>query len=112
MGFGNSANVRGKIKYGEREQCDCTGDLFKQKMPAEVVDYLESIDMPPNVCAYLHDTFNDIMLEEARQAQFVSDVSHEIRTPLTAIRGAAETLAEGDVPHEIAQRFLHQIISE
>lgn len=112
MGFGNSANVRGKIKYGEREQCDCTGDLFKQKMPAEVVDYLESIDMPPSVCAYLHDTFNDIMLEEARQAQFVSDVSHEIRTPLTAIRGAAETLAEGDVPQEIAQRFLHQIISE
>jgi two-component system OmpR family sensor kinase len=50
--------------------------------------------------------------EERRKSRFVSDVSHELRTPLTAIRGAAETLLEGDVPEEDAQRFLRRIVSE
>jgi len=50
--------------------------------------------------------------EEHRKSRFVSDVSHELRTPLTAIRGAAETLLEGDVPEEDAQRFLRRIVSE
>lgn len=50
--------------------------------------------------------------EEVRKSRFVSDVSHELRTPLTAIRGAAETLLEGDVPEEDAQRFLRRIVSE
>ncbi|TLM72820.1 MAG: HAMP domain-containing protein, partial [Actinobacteria bacterium] len=50
--------------------------------------------------------------EEQRKSRFVSDVSHELRTPLTAIRGAAETLAEGDVPPADADRFLATIIAE
>jgi two-component system OmpR family sensor kinase len=50
--------------------------------------------------------------EERRKSRFVSDVSHELRTPLTAIRGAAETLLEGDVPAEDEERFLRRIIGE
>lgn len=50
--------------------------------------------------------------EERRKTQFVSDVSHELRTPLTAIRGAAETLLDGDVDPEDQQRFLSTIASE
>jgi two-component system OmpR family sensor kinase len=50
--------------------------------------------------------------EERRKSRFVSDVSHELRTPLTAIRGAAETLLEGDVPEEDARQFLESIIRE
>ncbi len=50
--------------------------------------------------------------EERRKSRFVSDVSHELRTPLTAIRGAAETLLQGDVPPEDAQGFLATIIRE
>lgn len=50
--------------------------------------------------------------EERRKSRFVSDVSHELRTPLTAIRGAAETLAQGDVPPQDAERFLGTIVSE
>src|SRR5574340_242881 len=42
--------------------------------------------------------------EEHRKSRFVSDVSHELRTPLTAIRGAAETLLDGDVPEEDARQ--------
>lgn len=54
----------------------------------------------------------ELKAEEKRKSRFVSDVSHELRTPLTAIRGAAETLLEGDVPAEDAERFLVNIVSE
>ena len=50
--------------------------------------------------------------EEKRKTRFVSDVSHELRTPLTAIRGAAETLLDGDVPDEDARQFLTTIARE
>lgn len=50
--------------------------------------------------------------EERRKSHFVSDVSHELRTPLTAIRGAAETLLDGEVPPQDAERFLSTIVSE
>lgn len=50
--------------------------------------------------------------EERRKTQFVSDVSHELRTPLTAIRGAAETLLDGDVAADDQERFLSTIAIE
>jgi two-component system OmpR family sensor kinase len=50
--------------------------------------------------------------EEQRKTRFVSDVSHELRTPLTAIRGAAETLLDGDVPEEDARQFLSTMVRE
>ncbi|NTW28770.1 MAG: HAMP domain-containing protein [Coriobacteriia bacterium] len=55
---------------------------------------------------------NELKAEERRKTQFVSDVSHELRTPLTAIRGAAETLLDGDVEPEDQQRFLTTIALE
>jgi two-component system OmpR family sensor kinase len=50
--------------------------------------------------------------EERRESQFVSDVSHELQTPLTSIRGAAETLMEGDLEPEDQARFLNMIIAD
>lgn len=50
--------------------------------------------------------------EERRKSRFVSDVSHELRTPLTAIRGAAETLLDGDVSEDDARQFLATIVRE
>jgi two-component system OmpR family sensor kinase len=50
--------------------------------------------------------------EERRKTRFVSDVSHELRTPLTAIRGAAETLLDGDVPPDDERRFLETMVRE
>ncbi len=53
-----------------------------------------------------------VTAEEQRKTQFVSDVSHELRTPLTAIRGAAETLLDGDVAPDDQERFLSTIAME
>lgn len=50
--------------------------------------------------------------EQRRTQRFVSDVSHELRTPLTSIRGAAETLARGDVDSADTERFLSTIVRE
>lgn len=55
---------------------------------------------------------NELRDEERRKSRFVSDVSHELRTPLTAIRGAAETLLEGDVPEDDERRFLETMVRE
>ena len=55
---------------------------------------------------------SDVHAEDQRESSFISDVSHELRTPLTSIRGAAETLLEGDMEEEDRVRFLNMIISE
>ena len=95
-----------------RGKCGCAEDVMAQEFPPEIVDYFQGEDVPDYVRDYVMDTCNELICEEARQAQFVSDVSHEIRTPLTAIRGAAETLLEGGVPDDMANRFLEQIVKE
>ncbi|MCL2438462.1 MAG: HAMP domain-containing histidine kinase [Coriobacteriia bacterium] len=55
---------------------------------------------------------SNVHAEDQRESGFISDVSHELRTPLTSIRGAAETLLEGDMEEEDRVRFLNMIISE
>lgn len=87
-------------------------DIFDGDVPPDVLCFFEETNLPCEVREFMRETINEMRTEEARQAQFVSDVSHEIRTPLTAIRGAAETLLEGGVPEEMQQRFLSQIMSE
>ena len=54
----------------------------------------------------------DLVRENRRQSEFVSDVAHELRTPLTAIRGNAEILADPDMPPEMQKKFGPIIISE
>lgn len=54
----------------------------------------------------------DLVREERRQSEFVSDVAHELRTPLTAIRGNAEMLADPDLPPSMREKFTGIIISE
>lgn len=60
----------------------------------------------------VQEALRELREEERRKSRFVSDVSHELRTPLTAIRGAAETLLDGDVPEEDARQFLSTIARE
>jgi two-component system, OmpR family, phosphate regulon sensor histidine kinase PhoR len=50
-------------------------------------------------------------LERVRK-DFVANVSHELRTPLTAIKGCADTLADGALADpEAAERFVRTIIN-
>jgi two-component system sensor histidine kinase BaeS len=57
---------------------------------AEVADALRHLDAA-------------LSASEERQRHFLRSVSHELRTPLTAIRGYAESLADGSVaPDELA----------
>jgi len=65
-----------------------------------------------HMAAEVDNAIDELKAEERRKTQFVSDVSHELRTPLTAIRGAAETLLDGDVEPDDQQRFLSTIALE
>jgi len=59
----------------------------------------------------LHDITQLRQLERVRR-DFVANVSHELRTPLTAIKGYAETLADGALDdRESADRFVGVISS-
>lgn len=53
--------------------------------PAEVAE----------VAAAVNDLADALARSEARQREFLLSVSHELRTPLTAVRGFAESLADG-----------------
>jgi two-component system OmpR family sensor kinase len=64
------------------------------------------------VTSRVRSTMAEVAAEGKRHGQFISDVSHEIRTPLTAIRGAAETMMDEDIPYEDRERFCVTIIRE
>jgi signal transduction histidine kinase len=61
--------------------------------PAEVAE----------VAGAVNDLADALARSEARQREFLLSVSHELRTPLTAVRGFAESLADGVVTgHDVA----------
>jgi two-component system phosphate regulon sensor histidine kinase PhoR len=64
-----------------------------------------------DVVITLHDITKLKQLEKVRK-DFVANVSHEIKTPLTAIKGFAETLANGAIDdRNDALRFINMIIN-
>jgi two-component system OmpR family sensor kinase len=77
--------------------------------PREVRDVADALN---RMAEEIETSSIELHDEELRKSRFVSDVSHELRTPLTAIRGAAETLLDEEVPAEDRKRFLSTIVAE
>jgi two-component system OmpR family sensor kinase len=77
--------------------------------PLDVQEFARALD---TVGTRVRASMAEASAESKRQRQFVSDVAHELRTPLTAIRGAAETMLDDDLPAEIHDRFATTIIRE
>lgn len=79
--------------------------------------YLEIVGVPvfnernlvKGVVLVLYDITEMKKLELMRK-DFVANVSHELKTPITSIKGFAETLMEGDMKDEQAEREFLQII--
>jgi two-component system OmpR family sensor kinase len=84
-------------------------DEATRHAPSTLRELSESLD---RVSLRVRSTMAEVAAEGKRQGQFISDVSHEIRTPLTAIRGAAETLMDEEIPYKDRQRFCETIIHE
>ncbi len=64
------------------------------------------------VVVVLHDVSSLKTADRVRR-DFVANAAHELRTPLTAIRGYAETLANGALADpEVAQTFLEGILRQ
>ena len=84
-------------------------DESMQYAPLVVRELSDSLD---TVNTRVRASIAEVSAEGKRQGQFISDVSHEIRTPLTAIRGAAETMLDEDIPYSIRERFCETIIHE
>ncbi|MDL2300818.1 HAMP domain-containing histidine kinase [Lachnospiraceae bacterium OttesenSCG-928-D06] len=78
----------------------------------------ESISVPDYVeTVHIVNAFNQLLgrmrvLDNSRQ-EFVANVSHELKTPLTSMKVLADSLlAQPDMPVEIYQEFLQDIVSE
>ncbi len=80
-------------------------------------DYREPLDVRSHGdLDYLSSVMNCMAGElnslEDDQRKFISNISHDFRSPLTSIKGYAEAMADGTIPAELQEKYLHVIISE
>ena len=104
------------LKEAREGELHISREITTQTLPARFLE-IEVVRLPGQdsrveVVAVLHDITQRKHAEQMRK-DFVANVSHELRTPLTAIRGSAETLADGAAQNpKHAQHFLEMIIRQ
>lgn len=78
--------------------------------PRVLAAHVSPLPQGSGVVVVLHDV-TDLKLADTVRRDFVANASHELRTPLTAIRGFAETLANGGVQDpQLVSRFVGRIL--
>lgn len=78
--------------------------------PRMLAAHVSPLPQGSGVVSVLHDV-TDLKLADTVRRDFVANASHELRTPLTAIRGFAETLANGGVQDpQLVIRFVGRIL--
>ena len=65
-----------------------------------------------DVAVSINELADALQHSEDRQRQFLLSVSHELRTPLTAVRGFAESIADGVVTGDDAARAGGVVLAE
>ncbi|QTE31243.1 HAMP domain-containing histidine kinase [Pengzhenrongella sicca] len=86
-----------------------------REMGAGRRDVRVAVEGPPevaDVAASLNDLADALQRSEARQRAFLLSVSHELRTPLTAVRGFAESIADGVVTGDDAAQAGRVVLAE
>ena len=94
---------------GARTQTMTTSGVPVRHFDVHVAPFLQDGEAI-GVVAVFYDITELYQLERVRK-DFVANASHEIRTPLTAIKGCADTLADGALNDAAAaERFVHTIV--
>jgi signal transduction histidine kinase len=78
-------------------------------------DVRVTVEGPPEVAAVaesLNELADSLQLSEDRQRRFLLSVSHELRTPLTAVRGFAESIADGVVTGDESADAARVVLAE
>lgn len=60
----------------------------------------------------LKDANQELITQDQLKDSFLDTVAHELKTPITAIQAASEVLQDDDMPNEIRQKFLSNIMHD
>lgn len=55
---------------------------------------------------------NELKSLDDYQKNFIGNISHDFRSPLTSIKGYAEAILDGTIPHEVQDKYLEIILFE
>lgn len=100
------------LESGESQQIEVELPAHPGRLPSTLILTSSPLARSSGAVVVAQDITAFLRLSEIRR-DFVANVSHELKTPLSAIRGFAETLADGakDDP-KASKRFLKRILKQ